>query len=744
MSARAPSRIPNSALAIVPPIPAEHQVRTFDKIGSGIVDIADVTWGKDPAEFSPEEYAHYAALSSYVYAAVRIRATNLGQLPITLWKTRGGEDVEVTSGGPGSLWSLMHTINPFWSTRRWIRMIEWSRCLQGAAFTYLNRGKSGRGTPTELWWIRPDRMRVVPHPDKYIAGYLHEGTNGGAPVPFLPGEVLWMPMDNPIDEFAGLSPIASVRLSIDSANDAMRSNRNIHRNGTRISGIVSPNNADTPFSKQQHAEVAALFGELYRGVEQAHKLAVVSHPIKVERLTMTPEDAQYIEQLRWTLGDVARAFGVPAEKLQDREHSTYNNVKQADKSFWQDTLIPEADDISDYLTEFLVPLFPGECDKVRLDYSSVLAVQEDMTELTTQAQAWYGMGVPLNALLTEYAPQLLPKSGAYEWGDLPKQSSMTPDAVNEDALAAESVKAQAAEDAEAARMALALVRQLRALPAPQTRAIEYGSDEHRLLMRRAERVMDRGERAVQRELRRLFLRQQESVLARLRKRRALDVMADIYNRELPDGVEPMKRDDDETAAAPFDVEQWTETFTQALMPIMQEIVEDAGAQVFDDLKVIGVFDIENPLISQWLEQAVLQFAGDVNATTIEALRDVLQTGIDNGLSIDELAEQIKSVFAEANDVRATTIARTEATRATNAGGLEAARQSGVVSGKVWLSALDPRTRDSHLAAHGQQRGLEEPFDLGGVALQFPGDRSMSPPASETVNCRCTLTWVLKD
>lgn len=727
LSARAPSRIPNSALAIVPPIPPEHQARAFDKIGAGIVDPADTAWGVDPAEFSPEEYAHYAAISGYVYAAVRIRATNLGQLPITLWKTRGGEDVEVTQGRPGSLWSLMHTINPFWSTRRWIRMIEWSRCLQGVAYTYLNRGRNGRGTPTEMWWVRPDRMRVVPHPDKYVAGFLYEGKNGGDPVPFLPGEILWMPMDNPIDEFAGLSPIASVRLSIDSANDAMRSNRNIHRNGSRISGIVSPNDADSPFSKQQHAEVSALFGELYRGVEQAHKLAVVSHPIKVERLTLTPEDAQYIEQLRWALGDVARAFGVPAEKLQDREHSTYNNVKQADKSFWQDTLIPEADDISDCLTEFLVPLFPGECDKVKLDYSGVLAVLEDMTELTTQAQAWYGMGVPLNALLAEYAPQLLPKSGSYEWGDLPKQSSLTPDAANEDALVAEAAKAQAAEDSDAARKALALVRQLQSA---RRHIPVYDSDEHRILMRRAERVMDRGERAFLRELRRLFLRQQESVLARLRRKR--------------DAVHALERADDDTASAPFDVEQWDETFMQAMVPVLSEIVADAGGQVFDDIGVTGEFDIENPLIRQWLEQAAFTFAQQVNATTIEQLREVLSSGIDNGMSIDELAEEIKRVFADISEGRAQLIARTETTEAVNAGGLEAARQSGVVAGKVWLSALDPRVRDSHLSAHGQERGLDEPFLVNGALMQFPGDGSLGAPVGELANCRCTMYWKLKD
>ena len=684
-------------------------------------------WGVDASEFTPEEYAHYAATSAFVYAAVRLRAVNLGQLPIKLYKRkRNGDEVEVTQGRPGSLYELMDRVNPFWDSARLIRMTEWSRCLQGAAYWWVNRGPRGMGAPSELWWVKPDRMRVVPDPQRYIAGYLYDAPMG-TQVPFDAGEVVWFPLDNPIDEFAGLSPIAAARLSIDAAHDAMRSNRNIHRNGTRISGIVGPADANAPMSKAQQSEVTSLFNQLYKGIENAHKLAVVTNPIRVEKLSLSPADAQFIEQLKWTLGDVARVFGVPAELLQDREHSTYNNVKQSEKQLWQHTLIPEADDISSRLTEFLLPMFPGEADRIALDYSGVLALQEDATELTTQAQAWYGMGVPLNALLREYAPHLLPDEGRYAWGDAPKTQAT--DATAGTDLIDEEAKAQQEEDADTARSALALVRELRALPAPQTRAIEYGSDQHQLLLRRAGRVMDRGERAMLREVRRLFTRQQESVLARLRKRRSAHDATHT-------------RDDDDSVAEPFDVAQWTETFQQSILPILSEIVEDAGGQVFDDLGITGAFDLDNPLIRQWLEDAAFTFAQEVNQTTIDQLRSLLQDGIDNGLSIDELADEVKALFGEISDGRAETIARTETTEAVNAGGLEAARQSGVVSGKVWLAALDNRTRESHTEAHNQERGLDEPFDVGGSAMQYPGDGSA--PIEEIANCRCTLTWVLKD
>jgi uncharacterized protein with gpF-like domain len=64
----------------------------------------------------------------------------------------------------------------------------------------------------------------------------------------------------------------------------------------------------------------------------------------------------------------------------------------------------------------------------------------------------------------------------------------------------------------------------------------------------------------------------------------------------------------------------------------------------------------------------------------------------------------------------------------------------VVKGKSWLSTLDSRTRDTHAAAHGQTVGLEDDFRVGDASGPAPGQMGL---ASEDIQCRCTLLWVLK-
>lgn len=87
--------------------------------------------------------------------------------------------------------------------------------------------------------------------------------------------------------------------------------------------------------------------------------------------------------------------------------------------------------------------------------------------------------------------------------------------------------------------------------------------------------------------------------------------------------------------------------------------------------------------------------------------------------------------------RADRIARTETTGAYNAGTYDAALRSGA-SYKQWVATYDSRTRFTHRAAHGQTVRHDQPFDVGGHAMMWPGD--IDAPPEESVNCRCTMTF----
>jgi hypothetical protein len=101
--------------------------------------------------------------------------------------------------------------------------------------------------------------------------------------------------------------------------------------------------------------------------------------------------------------------------------------------------------------------------------------------------------------------------------------------------------------------------------------------------------------------------------------------------------------------------------------------------------------------------------------------------------------------------RGEVVARTEALTALSHSQTEGMRQLIEASGlradqitKEWR-ATGLRTRDTHIAMHGQKQLLDEPFiSPRGARMMFPRDASLGAPPEEIIQCRCRLnhrvTW----
>jgi len=70
----------------------------------------------------------------------------------------------------------------------------------------------------------------------------------------------------------------------------------------------------------------------------AGKIAVLGDGLKYEQLSMSAVDAQLIEQLKWSVEDVARAFRYPLYKLQSGPMPTNNNIGALGQQYYTDCL----------------------------------------------------------------------------------------------------------------------------------------------------------------------------------------------------------------------------------------------------------------------------------------------------------------------------------------------------------------------------------------------------------------------
>lgn len=60
--------------------------------------------------------------------------------------------------------------------------------------------------------------------------------------------------------------------------------------------------------------------------------------------------------------------------------------------------------------------------------------------------------------------------------------------------------------------------------------------------------------------------------------------------------------------------------------------------------------------------------------------------------------------------------------------------------KTWLTIMDGRERDSHAEVNEMTIPIDEPFELAGGLLMYPGDDSMGVSDDELCGCRCSLSF----
>lgn len=123
----------------------------------------------------------------------------------------------------------------------------------------------------------------------------------------------------------------------------------------------------------------------------------------------------------------------------------------------------------------------------------------------------------------------------------------------------------------------------------------------------------------------------------------------------------------------------------------------------------------------------------------QKFQSAILQGILQGESMDDIAKRLSETVGELNAHSAIRNARTATTSAENAGrmdGLKEAKEKGINVKKIWLSTLDNRTRHEHAFLDGQKRDIDEPFEVYGDTIMYPGDPDAEPYL--VYNCRCTL------
>lgn len=197
----------------------------------------------------------------------------------------------------------------------------------------------------------------------------------------------------------------------------------------------------------------------------------------------------------------------------------------------------------------------------------------------------------------------------------------------------------------------------------------------------------------------------------------------------------------------FTHREWMEPMVKEIISVLTPIWNSAYRQLMSMLSIGQTTDaVVNPFIRHQIERQSFHFCQSTNQTTtqrldkaLESLRHEFVTGVvDQGDAIPELTSRVKAIFTGLTESHATTIARTEASRAHHAAQELAAIESGVVAGKEWLISDDACELCKKVATESKRVRLGQAFAVVGSDPHY--STILYPPLHP--NCRCSVIDVL--
>lgn len=191
-------------------------------------------------------------------------------------------------------------------------------------------------------------------------------------------------------------------------------------------------------------------------------------------------------------------------------------------------------------------------------------------------------------------------------------------------------------------------------------------------------------------------------------------------------------------------EVWAQApaWTREVEKITNETIRPLFSRAYESLLGEGFNFEQRPFVTSYLGEVHNRMVG-VPEEVFDLVAGQIAEGVNQGETIPELSRRVERELSTTATPRwqnrAVVTARTETIGALNGSRADAFRavveQTGDEMEKMWLSTTDGRTRESHILADGQRVPVNQPFQLEGGEVDYPGD-PFGPP-EEVIQCRCT-------
>lgn len=282
-----------------------------------------------------------------VYTCINILANSVARLPINVIKEQsdGSNLVDKTD----YRYPILHyQPNPFQSIHKLMQTWEWHVNTNGNAYGKIWR--DGAGRVIKITMIPPSTFVGV----KEVRGNLYYTFKEGNTDRVYNSDNILHFYNVTKDGLVGVSPLTAIRLNMTSSWQAYTTINNMYQNELRASKALKwptfmPN-------KKAQKEALDQFKKEFTG-SQAPGVVTLPDGADLIDLQIKPEDAQFIETIKFNKIDIASAFRIPLANVGVLEATKFNSVEVMGQEFIQFGL---GDKLKMYRTELEMKLLSME------------------------------------------------------------------------------------------------------------------------------------------------------------------------------------------------------------------------------------------------------------------------------------------------------------------------------------------------------------------------------------------------
>lgn len=142
-----------------------------------------------------------------------------------------------------------------------------------------------------------------------------------------------------VDGLKGLSVLQQARNTIGFSVRAEEHGNMMFSNGARPSGVL---HTDQALNDEAYERLRSDFENKYVGSGNAHRPMILEAGLKWQQMSLSAEDAQFIEQRKFARSEIAMFFGVPPHMIGDIERGTSwgSGLEQQNMGFLIHTIMP--------------------------------------------------------------------------------------------------------------------------------------------------------------------------------------------------------------------------------------------------------------------------------------------------------------------------------------------------------------------------------------------------------------------